>query len=74
MIGSSIDPQVSAAQWTRPDAKSAVMMPAKAAKNIVVTLSNLKWRIMKWKFTNIKHIHTHTHTISCVRFPANKKK
>lgn len=39
ITGNSTDPHVSAAQCTKPDPKSAVTIPQKAAANIVLSFS-----------------------------------
>lgn len=72
IIGNSTEPQVSAAQWTKPEPKSAVIMPQQAAQMIRLKFSNCKWYNMKRKLTTISVIQIPTQIHSCVRFPENK--
>lgn len=69
-IGNSTEPHVSAAQCTRPDPKSAVMMPQKAATNTMPIRSKRKYRIIRNRFSTISVMQTYTQVSSCIRLPA----
>lgn len=73
MMGSSTDPQVSAAQCTNPDPKSAVTIPQKAATRMVLNFSSLIWHKMNTKFTAVSVRQMPTHMHSWVLFPKTGK-
>lgn len=73
IMGKSTEPQVSAAQCTRPDPKSAVIMPQNAATNATLILSVRKCLIIRKKSRTINAMHEYTQMISCARFPVNWK-
>lgn len=68
-IGNSTEPHVSAAQWTRPEPKSAVIMPQSAAAVTMPIRSKRKYRIIRNKFNIIKLMHMYTQITSCIRLP-----
>lgn len=63
-IGRSTEPQVSAPQCTKPDAKSAVKIPHIAAITIALTFSHRKCNIINRRFTaiNVIQIPTQIHS------------
>lgn len=71
-IGSSTDPQVSAAQWTKPEPKSAVMMPHKAAIAMELRFSSRNLISTKIEFTATRVMQIPTQMHSCVLFPIRK--
>lgn len=73
-IGSSTEPHVSAAQWTRPEPKSAVKMPQSAAAITMPIRSTQKYRIIRNKFNIIKLMHVYTQITSCIRLPGGDTK
>lgn len=69
--GRSTAPQVSAAQWTTPDAKSAVRTPAIAANNSEAS-ARMCLAIRRPALThNVQQTTTHTH--SCSLLPVKQK-
>lgn len=72
--GNSTDPQVSAAQWTIPEAKSAVIIPHNA--DIKATLIRSKRICLKInaKFIIIRLIQVYTQMSSWARFPVEVSK
>lgn len=74
IIGNSTEPQVSAAQCTNPDPKSAVIMPQNAASITTLMRSIRKCLIISTKFNSINVMAAYTHIISWARFPANGHK
>lgn len=54
MIGNSMEPHVSAAQWAKPEMKSAVIIPHKAAITIALKFSSFIRMSMNNILTDIR--------------------
>lgn len=68
-IGSSTELHVSAAQWTNPDPKSAVIMPQNAAIAMGLKFSNRNLTRINIELTTMSVMQIPTQIHSCVLLP-----
>lgn len=69
MIGNSTEPHVSAPQCTKPEPKSAVIIPQNAATITILVRSTRKYLIIRNKFNIIRLMQVYTQISSCIRLP-----